>query len=167
MASKPNPRRRRARQKYLAHGPKNRPMQIFSNEAEHGDDISLVIRCLQMAGYKIPQRAYELAVEVPMKLAEDEKQDSRIHLRAANLIRMVVKDAKEIEMLEAELAVLKKDSKNEVFVREDEDFFGNEAHEKAKRESQGSDPGGVETAGDRSTEGPPAPTGDAEGQPPA
>lgn len=131
--AKLNPRRRRQRQRYLDHGPLSRPMQIFSSEGDYAGDMALVIRCLQMKGYHIPQEAFELAVQVPMKLAKDEEQDPKISLRAANLIRMVIKDAEEIKLMRAEAEALKADQTEQVVrIVTDKNFFDNDAHEKAK-----------------------------------
>lgn len=141
--AKLNPRRRRQRQRYLAQGPKQKPQQVFSEPSEFNGDMALVIGLLRMKGYHIPQEAYKLAVEVPMEIARDKSPlaDPKVKLRASNLLRMVIKDAKEIELMEAEIETLKGSNEpQEVFVREDESFFGNDAHQESheatKRASQ-------------------------------
>ncbi|WP_186767773.1 hypothetical protein [Blastopirellula retiformator] len=138
--------------------------------------MEMVMRVVRKKGYHIPQRAFDLVINVPMDIAEDKLKDSegghvpvevQHRLRALNLLRMVVKDAQEIELIDAELELLRKESKPEVFVREDEEFFGNEAHAKAERESEGSVQSEEPAAGDRAAESPTAPEGGSPGSAPA
>lgn len=159
-----DPRRRRKIAKMLEtgqYGDEKRLSFLFTNPNEYRKDMLLVTGLLMTKGYHIPQEAYDLALNVPMDIAKNKRADKKLRLHAARLIRMVIKDAKEIQLVDAELEVLKKDSQQEVFIREDEEFFGNEAHAKAKRESEGIDAGEGQTAGDRSSEGPASPEGDA------
>lgn len=151
--AKLNPRRRRQRQQYLAKGPKNQPQQIFSEPDEYNGDLGLAIKVLRMAGYKINQEVLDLIVDVPKRIAKDEKQDPKISLRATNLLRMVVKDAKEIELMEAEIEAFKGGGQpEEVIIREDVEFFGNDAHNQSEDHATTQ----RENATDDSAEGPAA-----------
>lgn len=134
--AKLNPRRRRKRQEYLHHGPQKNELTIGTKKNERVEDLGIIRRLTAVAGYRIPQRAFDLAVNVPIEIAEDKGEESKNRLRAAGLLDRVIRTAKEIEVMDAELEATKnKDQAPEVVVKLDRNFFGNDAHEKAHAEN--------------------------------
>lgn len=133
-----DPRRRRKIARMLdtgQYGDEKKLATLFTNPNEFVSDMRLVEIVMNNHGYHIPPEAYKLVLAVPMEIAKNEDECSKVRIRAAGLIRSVIKDAKEMELINAELDVMKGENKpEEVIVREDENFFSNDAHEKSQPE---------------------------------
>ncbi|PQO33315.1 hypothetical protein C5Y96_10715 [Blastopirellula marina] len=86
-------------------------------------------------GYHITQKAYDLALNVPQQIADDDDVDPKVRLTAAKEIRAVIDHAHELELIALQRKALENNDNttNAVIVREDETFFDNKAHEQAQQ----------------------------------
>ncbi|WP_207398193.1 hypothetical protein [Bremerella alba] len=80
-------------------------------------------------GYRIPQKAYDLAISVPMEIADDFDVDPKVRLTAVNTIRQTIDHYHELQFQQD--AINDGGKPSEVIVREDETFFENDAHAQA------------------------------------
>ncbi len=135
------PRRRKALKGWKERGPKNRPRQIFSRAEEYVSDMYLAVKVLRMNNYDIPQDLFDKIVATGKKLMDD--PDAEIQLKSTELMRKVVKDAAEREMMQAEMDAIKEgDKPQELHVTLSEDFFGNDAHERIEGKDAKTQPEG-------------------------
>ncbi|PQO37506.1 hypothetical protein DTL21_06065 [Bremerella cremea] len=88
-----------------------------------------------MKGYTVPVRVWHVATGVLCDLAEDDATSVSNKLKAVQLLQSFIRDAWEIriQLMEQEAAGLGSELPDPV-VREDENFFGNNAHEKIKQQ---------------------------------
>lgn len=143
-----NPRRRKRLKRRKEQGQTNRPRQIFSRRDEWLRDMYLAVKVLRMNNYKIPPDVFSEIICTGRNLMLDD--DAKIKLRAAELMRKVVKDAAEIEVLELEKEALKNSGQaQEVHVRFDTDFFGNDAHQRVESKDATTN-----SEGERGSDGP-------------
>lgn len=90
-----------------------------------------------MPGYRIPQKAYDMAINVPMEIADEPDLDPKTRLTAVKEIRLAIDQSHEIELITLQREALQGGGKpTEVIVREDETFFGNDAHVQAQRSNE-------------------------------
>jgi len=83
----------------------------------------------KMPGYRIPQKAYDVSVNVPTEIADDSDNDPKIRLTAVQAIRLAIDHYYEILWFEEQREALKQGTTvNEVIVVEDETFFGSNLH---------------------------------------
>ncbi|MEW4564707.1 hypothetical protein AB1K70_19360 [Bremerella sp. JC770] len=99
----------------------------------------------KMPGYRIPQKAYDVSVNVPTEIADDSDNDPKVRLSAVQAIRLAIDQYYEILWFEEQRLALKQGSTvNEVIVVEDETFFGNNLHaqdQNANEKPAGPSPG--------------------------
>ncbi len=83
-----------------------------------------------MKGYSVPEHVWRAATDVPCEIALDETKTVAERLKAVQTLQTFIRDAWEIriQLLEQEAAGLGAELPDPV-VREDENFFGNDAHE--------------------------------------
>jgi len=85
-----------------------------------------------IARYQIPQKAYDLAVTVPMEIAGDSELDAKIRLNAVQAIRQAIEASLEHDLLRHQKKAFQSSGKsNQVIVYDDETFFANDAHAQA------------------------------------
>lgn len=86
-----------------------------------------------MPGYRIPQKAYDIAINVPMEIADDDQRDPKVRLSAVKEVRTTIDHHYEIQcFLEDRQAAQEADTPGPVIVIDDETFFDNDAHAQAK-----------------------------------
>ena len=88
-----------------------------------------------MKGYSVPEHVWRAATDVPCEIANDESTSVADRLKAVSTLHTFIRDSWEIriQLLEQEAAGLGADLPDPV-VREDENFFGNHAHETIKQQ---------------------------------
>lgn len=90
-----------------------------------------------MPGYCIPQKAYDIAIHVPMEIANEYDLDPKVRLSAVKEIRTTIDHHYEIRWFDEQRKALKEmDNAGAVIVIEDETFFDNDAHAQAKTMDQ-------------------------------
>ncbi|QDU75446.1 hypothetical protein Pan97_24780 [Bremerella volcania] len=90
-----------------------------------------------MPSYQIPQKAYDMAINVPTEIANDDDIDPKVRLMAVKEIRATIDHSHEIELINLQRKALENSGKTSpVIVVEDEAFFENDAHAQADRANE-------------------------------
>lgn len=90
-------------------------------------------------GYQIPQKAFDVAIDVPVEIADDYGLDPKVRLTAVKEIRATIDHDYDIQQFhEHREAHQQTDKPVQVIVIEDEHFFGNNAHAQVENSTQDS-----------------------------
>ena len=89
------------------------------------------------AGYRIEQKAYDMAIAVPAEIAGNDELDPRVRLAAVKELRAAIDHQYEIAcFLDQQSAASQPTPPATVIVVEDELFFDNNAHAQAQTSPQ-------------------------------